>query len=142
MRSFYLSGPMRGYDHLNFPAFDRAAEQGRALGFRVISPADEDRKLGLDASNWSNTPDQIRESVDRDTKALLSLRSEKGDGIALLPGWEKSTGAVAEFILARWLGLCVVDARTWRPFTEDALAELSLRPVEFAIMEYLGTATF
>lgn len=52
-----------------------------------------------------------RRYAERDTQAILSLRGEDGDAIALLPGWTNSTGAAAELALARWVKLRVLDAR-------------------------------
>lgn len=132
MRKFYLSGPMRGYPKFNFPAFDAARDAGRARGFGVMSPADMDRELGHtenDVLEEINTPENQRRFAARDCAALLALKAENGDGIALLPGWEKSTGAVAELMLARWLKLTVVDATTWEPFTQEALDALDLSPM-------------
>lgn len=132
MRKFYLSGPMRGYEKFNFPAFDAARDAGRARGFGVMSPADMDRELGHtenDVLEEINTPENQRRFAARDCAALLALKAENGDGIALLPGWEKSTGAVAELMLARWLKLTVVDATTWEPFTQEALDQLDLSPL-------------
>lgn len=116
---FYIAGPMRGLPQFNFPAFDAASQVGRDLGYHVISPADMDRDSGFkeqEADAADKAADMTKEFVKRDVDALLSLIPEMGDGIALLPGWEKSTGAVAEFFIARWLKLKVVDARTFEPF--------------------------
>lgn len=58
---------------------------------------------------------EIREFVARDTAALLSLRAEDGDFIALLPEWHISLGARAEYTLACWLKLDILDADTFHP---------------------------
>src|SRR3954468_6651074 len=105
----YLSGPMRGYPNFNFPAFDLAAELGRREGFEVISPADLDRASGFTETS-TVTPANLRVFVERDVQALLNLRAENGDAVAVLPGWERSTGALAEVMVARWLGLRVISA--------------------------------
>lgn len=120
----YISGPMRGIDLCNFPAFDASRDRARKLGWNIISPADIDRAHGLDAiedpegvnrfvAAW--TDDDLRAVVRRDMDALMSLRKGRGDAIIMLPGWEKSTGALAEFMIARWLGLRVLEARTMKP---------------------------
>ncbi|MFA6690339.1 MAG: DUF4406 domain-containing protein, partial [Sphaerochaetaceae bacterium] len=44
----YIAGKMRGITYYNFPAFDAARDRLTALGFEVLSPADMDRKAGLD----------------------------------------------------------------------------------------------
>lgn len=141
MQRFYLSGPMRGYPKFNFPAFDAARDAGRARGFGVMSPADMDRELGHtenDVLEEINTPENQRRFANRDCAAILALKAENGDGIALLPGWEKSTGALAELALARWVGLRVVDALTWEPFTAEAVAAMDLSAIDANIRAYIG----
>ena len=44
----YIAGKMRGITYYNFPEFDAARDRLTALGFEVLSPADMDRKAGLD----------------------------------------------------------------------------------------------
>lgn len=115
----YIAGPMRGLPLFNFGAFDQARDLGKSLGLKIISPADMDRDSGFHETNPAGAasgPQITREFVTRDANALIGLRAENGDAIALLPGWEKSTGAVAEFFMARWLGLAILDARTFEPF--------------------------
>lgn len=124
----YIAGPMRGFAKFNFPAFDEARDRAIELGFDPISPADMDRTSGVHEDHpphLAQGPAMARTFATRDTQALLSLRAEDGDGIALLPGWEKSTGAVAEFFLARWLGLQVLNAETMAPFTIRDLIGIS-----------------
>jgi len=100
----YVAGPMRGYEQFNFPAFD-AARDRLSTGYFVISPADIDRNSG-DTDETAGTHAAVTTYVYRDFYALYYLAHTQGGGsIAMLPGWEKSTGAVAEFFLARWLGL-------------------------------------
>jgi len=108
----YLAGPMRGYTEYNFPAFDDARDNWVRRGCVIISPADIDRAAGVDDQTLNeNSPLDPRPFVYRDFFALLLVASHKGS-IAMLPGWEKSTGATSEFFLARWLGLKIRDART------------------------------
>lgn len=110
----YIAGPMRGYPQFNFPAFDDAKLRGQSLGWKVISPADMDRSTGFDPNvPVEITPDMSREFFRRDMEAVGNLRAESGDAIAMLPGWEKSTGASCEHQAALWLGLRVLDARTF-----------------------------
>lgn len=118
-KRFYIAGPMRGYANFNFPAFDAARDLGRALGYEIISPADMDRQSNFNEKTATPEsaagPEMCREFAYRDSTALVSLRAENGDGIAMLRGWESSTGAVAEFFLARWLKLRIVHAETFDP---------------------------
>lgn len=144
-RRFYLSGPMRGYPKFNFPAFDAATAEGRRRGYGVMSPADMDRELGHtenDSLDAINTPEQQRRFAGRDCAAILALKAENGDGIALLPGWERSTGALAELFLSRWVGLCVVDAETWEPFTRTKLARLCLTAVIHSLRKFIGDSEY
>ena len=109
----YIAGPMRGYDEYNYPAFHRARNFMLSRGYAVISPADID--LAADGGEDHEYDASQRSYVYRDLMTLMGLGSE--DAIAMLPGWEKSTGAVAEFMVARWLGLNVLDATTGGPLT-------------------------
>ncbi len=127
MSTGYICGPMRGYPALNFPAFDRATKLGRSMGFTIISPADMDRESGItekevewDKMTISEQNALIRTFVLRDFTAIYNMRGEDGDFLALLPGWEKSTGATAEVYLARWLKLQFKDAITFLPYPTDA----------------------
>ncbi len=110
----YLAGPMRGYLHCNFPAFDEAEKRVKELypDIQVINPAVLDREEGIDPAEVDAdtfTPDFIRGIVKRDLDALLTLRAEQGDFICLLPGWEFSTGAGAEASVCTWLGIKAVQ---------------------------------
>jgi hypothetical protein len=108
----YVAGPMRGIEHFNFPAFDAAAEQLRALGHEVFNPADHDRAQHGDDVFDSPSGD-LDDIAERgfDLRAALAADTawicEHADGVALLPGWENSKGASAEAALGRALGLLV-----------------------------------
>lgn len=117
----YIAGPMRGLIAFNFPAFDDARDRAKAIGLEPISPADLDRASGFDETSHTEvdiTPDMMREWARRDLDALQTC-----DAIALLPGWERSTGATAELAVAKWLGLKVLDARTFEPLDPNILRE-------------------
>ncbi len=92
-RTVYIAGPMRGYTHFNFPAFDGARDLGKSLGWKVISPADLDRAEGLDPFNdpakineVNLSTEGLRDTAHRDLNALLSLKAGNGDAIAMRPG--------------------------------------------------------
>jgi len=121
-RTVYLAGPMRGLPDFNFPAFDTARDHGSSLGWVVINPADMDRESRFEETDTTQdvgAPEAAREFFQRDMAALHSLHAEHGDAIAMLPGWENSTGARAEYHAAKWLGLKILDARTFKPLGED-----------------------
>lgn len=109
----YLAGPMTGVPHFNYPAFNSAAASLRADGHEVFNPAEHDVALfGKDISNPDGDAHQATAEHGFDgraaLKADLSWICENAEGIALLPGWERSTGAKAERALADALGLQVV----------------------------------
>jgi hypothetical protein len=120
MRSCYIAGPMRGYKHFNFPAFDEAEALGVSLGWHVLSPASTDRSLGFDETSDSLEGFDMEAAIDRDIAMIRSLRADDGDAIVMLPGWEKSKGARAEHALAVWMGLAILDARTFEPMEAAA----------------------
>lgn len=87
----YISGPMSHRVDHNFPAFHLAANRLEAVGLDVLDPARLDENT--DTTGWVWT-DYIR----RDLRLLC------GDdirGIATLPNWELSRGAVEEVHLIR-----------------------------------------
>lgn len=113
MKNIYLSGPMRGHREFNFPAFDKAADKLIREGCLVFNPAERDRNYGFDEAGMSgyeplhvlNNFDH-RQAMADDTNFICT----KADAIYMLPGWQRSTGAVAERALALALGLEVMYA--------------------------------
>ena len=111
--TFYVCGPMTGMPDFNFPLFDQVTALARSQGLSVISPAELDREHGIDPSVDPNSverarradPNLIQTIVQRDTQVIVGLERDKGDGLILLPGWEKSTGARAEIANAIWMEL-------------------------------------
>lgn len=92
MKHVYISGPMTGLPHLNFPAFHTAAAALRAMGYKVTNPAE----LNPDPkADW-------RACMRTDIRALCEC-----DGLVLLLGWGKSEGAHIELNLAHRLGMQV-----------------------------------
>ena len=109
MKRIYIAGPMRGYNHYNFPAFDAAAERLARLGFEPVSPADMDRyRFGFnperlpDDHDWNQLPEgwDIREVARRCCDAVIGC-----DGMLLLRNWDFSSGAMAEQHIGFWLKL-------------------------------------
>jgi hypothetical protein len=90
MKRIYVAGPMSGLPDFNYPAFHAAAEDLRALGYHVENPAD-------------NTPPACGTWEGWMRKALAQIIT--CDAMAMLPGWERSKGAVLEFNVAVALGL-------------------------------------
>ena len=76
---------MSGLPALNYPAFNAAAAQLRALGFEVENPAENP------APSCGTWQAYMRMSV----RQISTV-----DAVVLLPNWFKSRGARAEFRLA------------------------------------------
>jgi hypothetical protein len=115
-RRCYVAGPMRGYLNYNFDAFDAARDKLIKLGVTPISPADIDRAEGFDGQSEfdESTPKALRAVCRRDLEVILGLKKENGDFLVVLPGWEQSTGAMAEMAVAKWLGLPVYEFATMK----------------------------
>lgn len=95
----YVAGPMSNYEDFNFPAFHAAAAQLRAMGYDVISPAEN---FGGDQGR--PYMEYIEEGVRQITRV---------DGVALLPGWTASQGALVEQQVALMLGRKVARIDYW-----------------------------
>lgn len=104
---------MRGLDKFNFPAFWEAAYTLRALGHEVGSPAEFDIDLGyayvmldgnrvIDPHLLDSWDIERAEVIDTEQGVITKMLQydyqwiTNADAIALLPGWEKSTGARGE----------------------------------------------
>jgi hypothetical protein len=112
----YLAGPMRGIADFNFPAFFKAAEVLRAQGYKVFSPAEKDIEDHGDAVYKNNPTGDVALAASRtsfDIRAAIWADLEyivwEADAIALLPGWEKSKGVMAELATAKFLDLEVIE---------------------------------
>ena len=90
MKRIYIAGPMTGLPDLNFPAFHRAAAILRAAGYEAINPAEinPDPTAGWEACMRADIAELV-----------------KCDGVALLPGWERSRGASLEAHIAHSLDM-------------------------------------
>jgi len=86
----YIAGPITGYEHFNFPAFNAKAHDLRSNGFIPLNPA--------------SLPAGLTEPQYMDI-CFAMIRA--ADGIHLLKGWEKSKGALAELAYAEKIGLAI-----------------------------------
>lgn len=97
----YIAGPMTGIPHFNIPAFDEAAAYLRSLGHDIVSPAELDDPSDRAAAFASPDGSAVHyesgktwgDFLARDVKLISDGRF---DGIAVLPGWERSRGARLE----------------------------------------------
>ncbi len=82
----YVAGPMRGYLHMNFPAFEEATQYLReAYGWDVVSPAE------LDQMDPASPTYRFADFITRDLMEINEC-----DAIILLPGWKNSRGVAVE----------------------------------------------
>lgn len=86
----YIAGPMTGLPEHNYPAFNKAADDLRAIGFEPLNPVD----VGCDDAPGACEHDW--QWYMRRTLALMLT----ADRVVLLPGWENSRGAKIEAQLA------------------------------------------
>lgn len=93
----YVSGPVTGMADLNRPAFERAAAVLEAAGHSALLP------------HWFVPPGSDWQSAMRRCVETLA----RCDGVALLPGWERSRGANAECDLAIAIGMPVRVLDAW-----------------------------
>lgn len=111
-KRIYIAGPMRGISRYNFPAFDEAAQTLTRKGWVPVNPADLDRENGFDPItlpadyDWHSLPPGFDFDLcrKRDIMALESCAA-----ILMLRGWDKSTGARAEYAYAKWCGKIIME---------------------------------
>lgn len=102
----YIAGPMTGFARFNFDAFDDMAASLAHAGYVVISPADLSRAHGVDPDGPEDqcTEHDYAMFMRTDIAALM-----QADFLVALPGWERSSGARTELMVARSIGLQCVD---------------------------------
>lgn len=120
----YLAGPMRGIKNFNREAFEKAAAELRARGHIVFSPPEKDVEMwGKDAleSPKGVLEDVAHTGVNRRDVIRVDLNwiIDNADAIALLPGWEKSSGARLEKALAEFLEIGVTFLEGEEPVRHD-----------------------
>lgn len=99
-RTLYLAGPMTGLPDHNYPAFNAAASKLRSAGYEVVNPAE----LGLpDGLPW----------IEYMRAGIAAMMMRKCEGVALLPGWTQSKGALAEASLAVAMDLSARGCAWW-----------------------------
>jgi hypothetical protein len=80
----YICGPMTGLPDLNFPAFYKAEDFLKKMGWKTVNPANNGQ--GKKPYEWY---------LRRDLKQMLECNS-----LVLLNGWENSNGARLEEYVA------------------------------------------
>ena len=109
----YLAGPMRGRKEFNFPAFKRAANELRSVGYNVLCPAEVDERAGFNPQGMDGTDAELVD-VGFDLGAALAADlvyiCNCADAVALLEdlnGSFESRGTTAEIAVAIALGIPV-----------------------------------
>lgn len=100
----YIAGPMTGIPEFNFPAFFAAQEMLVRKGYKVWNPAQKDQEDGVvGGAGWGSGDDKALVASGWDFKAAFLWDVTKvieSDGIYVLRGFEKSSGARAELAVA------------------------------------------
>jgi hypothetical protein len=115
---------MTGLPFHNFPAFVDTADNLRARGYEVVSPAELDSPAVFAACmadpSGSNaaTGKTWSKLLRRDLKLIASGDI---DAIAVIPGWDVSRGARLEVFFGCLLGLDVRYARSMRKVAQRRL---------------------
>lgn len=95
--TIYICGPMTGLPYSNYPAFN-AMERYLENYYecKIVNPA----------SNFGGDPTLPRESY---MQIDISNLSTHCTGMVMLPNWEKSQGAITEFLVGSQLKLKMFD---------------------------------
>jgi hypothetical protein len=97
----FVSGPVSGFPDLNLPTFRSVVGLAERLGYRVVWWG---QLLHDEFGGDTSLPSAVYLR-----SALRRLLAEECTHIALLPGWDRSTGASAEAGVALALGLQFLD---------------------------------
>ncbi len=120
-RRIYVAGPMTGVAQWNRPAFVKAAERLREIGWEVTSPVEIADAFGSQKTIVT-TPGLLDTVIDEELAQLT-----KCDAIYLLTGWENSRGAKTELLLALEKGMDVITERSGVVYkTPKAALEVAL----------------
>lgn len=117
----YIAGPMTGIPQFNFPAFAaaKASLEKWDTAHEFVSPTELDSEDSRTAAlmNAEGDPELYRTMTGETWGELLSrdvqVIADEVDGIVVLPGWEKSTGARLEAFVAMSAGKPVYDFDAW-----------------------------
>jgi hypothetical protein len=89
---------MSGYENHNYAAFHAAANKLREAAYDVLCPAE----------NFGGNTNLSYDTYMRQDLVLVSIC----DIIAMLPGWEKSRGALCELHAALTIGMPAINAES------------------------------
>lgn len=104
----YLAGPMTGIPDHNYPEFRRLTVHLRTLGHEVRSPVELNEAAGYTTHpDGTISPEDLALCFADDVRAILWCKA-----IALMPGWEASSGAKVEAQLGAKLNKHFIEATT------------------------------
>ena len=112
MDKVYIAGPMRGIPEFNREEFAKAERMLKWTGKEVVNPWQLDVDDGMDMSSPSGDTSDIEGFNDESMKDIIRKYVElliSCDAIFMLNGWEDSKGASAEYAVAQWMGLEVLN---------------------------------
>lgn len=102
MTTVYIAGPMTGYADFNYPAFDQAERDLRAMGYDVLNPTSSE------AENTTGAPQEWDWYMRRALRMVTQAHA-----IATLEGWQSSRGAVLEVQVANQLRMQTAPLEWW-----------------------------
>lgn len=104
----YIAGPMSGYPEHNKPAFIKGEHDMIALfqgeDKRIFNPINHEASLMVQQGLVRNSQEAYRMCMAIDCEYLCKHATH----IYMLRGWEHSKGAMAEWTLAKCLGLQII----------------------------------
>jgi len=103
MKKIYIAGPMSGIPEFNFPAFSEVELLLTEAGFEAINPAKKEIERNLNAKAYADGDGDLAIATGFDFREAYLWDVTKvieADGIYMLPGWQKSAGAMGEHAIA------------------------------------------
>lgn len=104
----YIAGPMSGYEDHNKPAFVEAEQYLISLfqgePFEIFNPINHEASLMVQKGLVRDTQEAYRMCMAIDCDFICKHATM----IYMLDGWENSKGAMAEWTLAKCLGIRIV----------------------------------
>ena len=99
----YIAGKMRCLPSFGAEEFRKAARVLRERDFEVISPLEMDEDAGICVDGLTGFEDLVDQGFDIRSTLLkdLAVVLTDVDAVVLLPGWQGSRGAIAEYATAR-----------------------------------------
>jgi hypothetical protein len=104
----YIAGPMTGLPDFNHPAFHAAAAKLRSLGYEVANPAEI----------CPDTSMPYGECMRLDIREMTHC-----DGLAMLPDWHLSRGAMLEVETAKAMDMQTRSLEWWAEYAEGMQCE-------------------